>query len=350
MDCSQCGKEIPADSEFCTYCGASTAAAGAVAGAAAAQPPQQPPAAQPPQQPPAGQPPQGQAPPPPPPGGAAPPPPGQPPPPGVAEKKGSPWPWILGILGIAAVVAIVLVLIFVVFKGDNGDDVSGPEATVNTFFEALEQKDVDMMLSTIDPDALEELEDTLGMDYKEFFEDFFFAFIPDDFKVEGAKYDTKIDGDKATVIAVAGTMSFTDPETGEKVVEEAGGEDAEPFELIQKDGKWYLTGETLDLGGMDETLPDDTTYPDDGLIEDGTIDEDLGVELPVDSEEEVLTLLLMQPEIQDWYMITDYPGYEITDEGDVYVVYLYEDFDGEIIDFGFYEVDKETGDVYELVF
>jgi hypothetical protein len=268
----------------------------------------------------------------------------------MPEKKRSPWPWILGILGIAAVVAIVLVLVFVVFKGDNGGDTSGPEGTVNTFFEALEKKDVDLLLSTIDPEALEELEDVLGMDVEEFFEDFFFAFIPDDFKVEGAKYETEIDGDKATVTAVGGTMSFTDPETGEEVVEDAGAGDTEPFELILIDGKWYLTGDTLDLGGMDDTMLDDTTYPDDGTMDDGTTDGDTVVELPIDTEEEIFYQIgYYYPDAADWFMMTDYPLYEITDEGTTYAVQLYEEFDGETYTYGWYIVDKETGVVEEYV-
>ena len=266
----------------------------------------------------------------------------------MPEKKKSALPWFLGALGILAIVAIVLVLIFVVFKGDNGNGGSAPEDTVNTFFEALEKKDVDLLLSTIDPDAFKDVEDALGMGVKEFFEDFFFAFIPDDFKVEGAKYDTKIDGDKATVTAVAGTISYTDVETGEKVVEEAEGADTEPFELVKIDGKWYLTGDTLDLG---TPVPDDgTMYPDDGTMDDGTTDGDVAVELPIDTDEEIFYQIgFYYPDAMDWFMMTDYPLYEITDEGTTYAVHLYEEFEGETYTYGWYIVDKETGMVEEYV-
>jgi len=337
MNCSQCGKEIPADSEFCTYCGAATGAA-----AAAAQPPQQPPPAQPTRE----EPPQGQAPPPPPPGGAAPPP-AQPPPPGAPAKKKSALPWLLGVLGIAVIAAVVLVLVFVVFKG--GEDTGAPEQVVNTFFEALQKKDVDLLLSIVEPDAIKELESNLGSDYRDLMDQFFMALLPDDFKVEGVKYDTRIEGDRATVLPVAGTVSYTDPETGEKVSENAKETTPEPFELVKVDGKWYLTAETLDIemeapdsGTLDEDLTED------GLTEDGAFDEDL-VELPVDSEEEVVMLLLMQPEIQDWYMATDIPLYEITDEGTTYAAHLYEEVDGETVTYGWYIVDKETGEVEEYV-
>lgn len=336
MNCSQCGKEIPADSEFCTYCGAATGAA-----AAAAQPPQQPPPAQPTRE----EPPQGQVPPPPPPGGAAPPP-AQPPPPGAPVKKKSVLPWILGALGIAAIIAIVLVLVFVVFKGGNGDGAASPEATVDNFLRALETKDIDLLLTIIDPEAVKEFEDNMGSGFKELFEEFFFALMPDDLKFNNVQYDTKIDGDEATVKVVGGTVSYTDPMTGEKVTEDAEKGDVETLDLVKVDGKWYLTGDVL--GGMDSSLPDGTMYPEDGLTEDGAFDEDL-VELPVDSEEEVVMLLLMQPEIQDWYMATDIPLYEITDEGTTYAAHFYEEVDGENRTYGWYIVDKETGEVEEYV-
>jgi hypothetical protein len=331
MNCSQCGKEIPDDSDFCTYCGAETGVAGA---AAAAQPPQQPPAAPPPQ---------GQA-PPPPPGGAAPPPPGQPPPPGAPEKKRSALPWMLGTLGLIAVVAVVLVLVFVVFKG--GGDSNTPEEVANNYLRALEEKDVDLLLSTIDPDSIKELENTTGADYREILEELVFGLMPDDLQFRNMKYETKIDGDTAEVMAVAGTLSYTDPMTGEPMTEDVMEGDGEPLKMVKVDGTWYISGEDLELG-MPATEDDylDEDYLDDGLTEDDIIDDDLGVELPVDSDEEVLMLLLMQPEVQDWYAITDYPLYEITDEGTTYAVYLYEEYDGEIYDFGWYIVDKETGDV-----
>jgi len=250
-----------------------------------------------------------------------------------------------------AIVAVVLVLVFVVFKGDNGNGGAAPEDTVNTFFKALQTKDIDLLLSTIDPEAVKEFESTMGSDYKELFEEFFFALMPDDLKFDNVKYDTKIDGDEATVKVVGGTVSFTDPMTGEKVTEDAEQGDVETLDLVKVDGKWYLTGDAL--GGMDGSIPDGTTYddyPDDGLTDDGTTDEDVQVELPIDTDEEIFYQIgFYYPDAADWFMMTDYPLYEITDEGTTYAVHLYEEFEGETYTYGWYIVDKETGVVEEYV-
>ena len=85
---------------------------------------------------------------------------------------------------------------------------------------------------------------------------------------------------------------------------------------------------------------------DDGMTDGGA--EEL-VDLPVDSEDEVLTCLLQDPVVWDWFMSAADPLYEITDENTSYAVYLYEVTDGVESPFGYYAVDKETGEVYAVV-
>jgi uncharacterized protein YchJ len=212
MNCSKCGNEIPAGSGFCTHCGAATGAA-----ATAAQPPQ------------------GQV-PSPPPGGTVPPSPGQSPPPVVPEKKGSALPWILGVLGVAAVVAIVLVLVFVVFKG--GGKAASVEQVVNTYFEALEQRNVDLYLSTWEPDKAEEYD-------REFAEEYL-KYLPEDLKFNNLEYDIEIDGDEATVQIVGGIASYIDPSTGKEVTEDAAFVDIKPLKLVKIDDKWYITSDYME--------------------------------------------------------------------------------------------------------
>jgi len=134
MFCNECGKELPADSQFCTKCGTPVA----MPPEAAASPAPLPhPAASPPAAPPAETPAQPQAPPPPP--AQAPPPPVLPPQPSVPPPAAPPPAAAAPVTGpagapkksrkalvavIAAVVAllviaaVVLVLVFVVFSGD----------------------------------------------------------------------------------------------------------------------------------------------------------------------------------------------------------------------------------------
>lgn len=260
MLCDKCGKEIADDSQFCGHCGATLSGAAASAGQAG-QPPT-PPGTQTyvPPPPPAGSPPAG-------PGQY-----GQPP-------KKSVLPWVLGGIALAAVVALVLVLVFVVFGGGESDT-SGPEQTVERFWEALEKQDVDMLLSTMEPSYVSDLEEALGEDLEQFFEDYFFIAFPEDLEVTIRKMETEIDGDEALVTVVDGTMTYID-EYGDEVTEEAseGGMDAIP--MVKVDGKWYLSGDALaDLGLNPRSIKDlyndemdDTGTRNDG-DNGGTSDED----------------------------------------------------------------------------
>ncbi|MBN2026898.1 MAG: zinc ribbon domain-containing protein [Actinobacteria bacterium] len=363
MNCAQCGKEIPADSEFCGYCGAAavpSAAAGAEQAAeatSAAQPPPPPP-------PPPPSPPVDGPPPPPAQAGAAPPagagmPPGQYGPP----AKKSPLPWILGILGVVVVVGVVVVLLlgFAVgpkwFAGDDngggGGASANPEQTVEAFFEALERRDAEMLIGTMEPSFAAEIKDILGDEYLALLDDYFFTWFPEDLEITITKMETNTDGDTAEVTIKEGTMSYT--EDGERVTEEAAEADMDAFELVKVDGKWYLSEDFLiemgfDFSGYEDLDLDDMDLDElDTELDDGYYD-DMGVELPIDSEDEALTVVFEDSDIWDWYMETDGAYFDVTDENTSYVVYLYEiDEDYNEIPYGYFAVDKETGEMYEVV-
>lgn len=344
MECRQCGKEIPEDSDFCVHCGAPVAPATA-GGGEETPPPTQPAAPQPPQAS-APPPPQGA---PPPPGGPPPPPPLQPGP-YQPKPKRSALPWILGGVGLAVIAAVVLILVFVVFKSDNGGGASEPERVVDAFFQSIENKDVDLMLSTMEPDFVVALEDYLGADYKELLDTYFMAALPEDISFSGVEYKSEVEGDTATVDVVAGTVSYTD-EYGDKVSEEAEAGDMGLLELVRIDGKWYLSTRTLeetlnfDLSGAQE-FEEDLDLGEDDLDYGEDYDYDT---LPVDSEDEALYLVWeAYPEVYDWYFETVSADYEISDENTSYVFHFFEEVDGEQVTYAWYAVDKETGEVTEV--
>ncbi|MBC7247454.1 MAG: zinc-ribbon domain-containing protein [Actinobacteria bacterium] len=365
MYCEQCGKEIPPESEFCGYCGA---AVGAGASGGTPPPPTTPPAYQP-------------QPPPPAPGTVPPAPgvalPGQPyqayqqaAPGGPATRK-SALPWILGILGVVVAAAVVLVLVFVVFKG--GADTGGPEEVVKTFFKAMEKKDVNALLDIMEPDFVSRLKKALGKEYKDMLEEFLVdSYIPDDLKVDIRKMDTDIEGDRAEVTILEGTMTYTD-ESGDKVRLEASESDMDVIKLVKEGGKWYLSAETLEDMGLDiEDIEDyfsgyDLEDEDDYAGEDGYADHEDGrdyddytdyddwseetvVELPVDTYDEALLLVLQDPLVQEWWATVENPDCEIFEEDDSYQVRLFEWTGVDTVDFGWYAVDKQTGEVYEIVY
>jgi ketosteroid isomerase-like protein len=266
----------------------------------------------------------------------------------------------LGILGALVVIGVIVVLLlgFAVgpkwFAGDdNGDGGGGgkaagnPEQTVENFYNAFEKQDIDMFIATMEPDFVEEMEDALGDEYADQLEENLFSGMPEDIDFEIEEMESEVTGDTAEVTIIAGTMSYT--EDGEEITEDIEDSDMADFtfELVEVDGKWYLSEDTLVEMGFDYSdleSDGDGDYDSDGDYDPGDL-----VDLPVDSEDEVVTLLLEETEIWDWYMETDYPDYDISEESDVYEVYLFElDEDDNEIPFAYYAVDKETGEVYEI--
>ncbi|MDY6795729.1 MAG: zinc ribbon domain-containing protein [Actinomycetota bacterium] len=324
MICPRCGKNLTESSEFCTYCGAMVEPP--PGGGERIEQTPTPPQDQPP--PTAGVTP---------PSGA---------PPSAPKPKRSTLPWILGGIGLAIVVTVALVLIFVVFGGET--NTSGPELVVENFYKSLEMKNVDLMLETMDPDFVAQIEAQLGPDYRELLDTYFMPFFPDDLTVDITGFDTKMEGDRAEVKIVEGAMSYTD-EYGDKVTESASEGDLLALELVKLGDSWYLSTKTLEenfnfdisqLEGVDEG----NGYEDGGDT----------ITLPVDNEDEILTLVLDIPEVMDWFLEVESPQYEISDENTSFVVHLFEyveggsDLPGHTATFGWYAVDKETGEVFEV--
>ncbi len=269
-----------------------------------------------------------------------------PPPAGGAAKKPR-FPWIIA--AAAAAAAVVLILVCVVFIGDikapggeNSDegllDEQAIEKVVGVLLESLEKQDLESLLSVIEPDYLKKLEDGLGEDYESMIEDGWLAFFGEvEFGIE--KLSIEIDGGQAKAKIVQGTVAYTD-ENGERATKEAGEYGLETIGLVKVDGKWYIAEACLKDMGLDPAILEEDAA-EDGLA--------LEVELPVDSEDEVLTLIMREPEIYAWVMASEYPDYRITDGGTTYGLYLFElDDNNNEVPFGWYAVDKATGKLSAL--
>ena len=240
--CKHCGKPLEGDDKFCEDCGQEVTQAetvtppgaapvGVTADTAGPAPTAGPAAyseAAPP--PPAGPPPMAAAPPPagtyPPGAGTAP-----------QSRGGRKWLWI-GIAAVVVVAAIACILAFVVFNGE-GAAAGTPEQTVQQFFDALENKDMDAVLGLLDPtllegmptDALEAAKEEMGSNL--------FDFQSIDFS--GLKLSTDMTSDNtATVTVTEGTATVVDT-SGETTVEDVKDADTPvAVELIKKDGSWYI--------------------------------------------------------------------------------------------------------------
>jgi hypothetical protein len=196
MECSSCGHEIKDGSSFCTNCGAQL---------------------------------------------------GSPPPPGGKTSRS--WKPIL-VTGsvLVVVVVVVLVLVFTVFTGDGEDGPSvgssDPEAAVEAFLAAIEDQDVDALVEAIDPGFIDDLKGEYGQQYKELLDGFFLLLVPVDFNISGLEFETEIDESAATVRVVAGTVTYTD-EAGNEVSEDFTDIAVVDYELVEVDGKWYVSMDTF---------------------------------------------------------------------------------------------------------
>ncbi len=154
------------------------------------------------------------------------------------RKKSKAWLLVLGLVGLLVVVGVALVLIFVVFKGNGA--ASGPEKTVEQLLKAVENNDDSGILATIDPAFLREMRRQYGADYENMLISALYNSLPgDNVKFTGAKYQTVITGDTATVTVVDGTLEYTDffGDRQKKPVDQA---DLPQFELLKKGDTWYL--------------------------------------------------------------------------------------------------------------
>lgn len=220
MFCKNCGKQLQEGKAFCTECGAPVEKP---VEATKPQPPAQPPAPvqpQPPAQPPATP-------------AAA-----QAPivPPSVGRKR-KVWPIVVGVVaGIAVVTAVVLVLVLVVFKSPS------PQAAVEKFFTAAENKDADAAMALMDKEyfkgdtALEKL-----------WKEEVFSDMPADVDFVEVKYRTNVKGDKATVEVVEGKVTYTE-DGKEKTQDLTEIQGEKVFDMVKKGGEWLISPATF--GGV----------------------------------------------------------------------------------------------------
>ena len=222
MFCSQCGKDIPEDSEFCRFCGKPNITAGAQ-----------------PQGPPPGPPPGAFT-----PAGPAP----TAPMPVMSPGMGGPVKpkrkWVLPLVILGALIVAAGVTLGLVFglKGTTPTS-GGPEATANKFFAAVGDGDVDAIIATFDRGLVKDLKDTYGSDYKQAVDDFFFA-ATSDAKFSGLKFQTTVTGDEATVTVVEGTVTYRD-EDGKKVTEPVTEADEVFLDLVKSGNDWFIDGSSF---------------------------------------------------------------------------------------------------------
>jgi hypothetical protein len=240
--CSKCGGEIDPDSTFCGSCGTPVDAA-----PQPTEPAQAPPVIPAPQTayvPPTAAPPST-------------------PYPQPAPKGGGGKIAILSLLGLLIIGAIVVLLLgFAVgpkwFVGDDsgdggtttekpGTENSAVEKVVDNFFKAMETKDGDLLIGTLNIASMEELADATEADmeyFKQVFEETVFSMYKS-MKFDGLKYDSEITGNTAAVEVVAGTLTMVD-DNGDKTsgdVRDSG--QTVDFDLVKEGGKWYIDVESL---------------------------------------------------------------------------------------------------------
>jgi len=250
MFCTQCGKDIPDGSVFCTECGAPMEPVGqpAEAPTGATAPPPQAAVTSPPPGPPAA---------------AA--------PPGVATgatKPGRKWLLpVVGLVALAVIAAVVLVLVFVVFKGG-----SGPEDAVKKFLEAVQDNNINTVVSLVDPVPFKLLpgsKEAFRQDVKE-------NAPMGKVEFQGLKLKGDVEGNKAEVKATGGTAKYKD-EKGKTVTEGAGKFVGTAY-CVKRQGSWYLSEENFAdfwaknaLKKADEEIADLEAKMASGMIEIQTV-------------------------------------------------------------------------------
>ncbi len=255
MTCPNCGAENAEGSKFCKSCGKelpALEAAGQAAGEAGAPetpapadaPSEETIAAAEPPAPPSPLAAAGAAPVPPPAAPSPMPPMGGGPaagmPPAAGGPKKSKLPLILTLLGILVVAAVVVVVVFVWKPWDSKANLTGPEKTVQAFFDAIEDGDIGAVIGLLDPQAVRELRREFGSDYEDEFEELLFDGLPgEDVKFTNIEYKTEQQEDEATVTVVKGTLEYTD-DRGKKQQDEIEPGDEPEFELKLEGDTWYL--------------------------------------------------------------------------------------------------------------
>lgn len=155
---------------------------------------------------------------------------------------------LFGLLGLLVIgIVVVLLLGFAVgpkwFVGSS----NGPEQTVDTFFKAMENKDVKLLMSVFSPDSLQTLQDLMGSYYDDvetFFSDVVFSNYQS-VRFDGVKYSTTINGNNATVKVVEGKQTMVDSD-GVKTTKDVKDSDTTTvYQLVKENGKWYIDYESM---------------------------------------------------------------------------------------------------------
>jgi hypothetical protein len=267
--CPSCGSQVKEGASFCTSCGAAMAT------------PQEAPA------PPPGPPAQQAQPPVPPAQGAVPPPPGtgpempvapMPAAAPVATSKRGKAPIIIGIIGGILVVAgiVVLVLWLAVWRGGGEGGSGDPIALAEKYISSLEKGDADAYFECFEPDFFTAgngsmLED-MGIDVKEMITA---SLEMADFNFDSYALELKSEkGNEATVVTTSGNMTVSVMGYDQEI---DLADDPLVFEMVKKDGKWYLTGDpsgaivgsgmdyqdmNLEDMNLDELMPNDLNLQD----------------------------------------------------------------------------------------
>jgi hypothetical protein len=145
---------------------------------------------------------------------------------------------------------VACVLVFVVFHdqifGDDADIASGPERAVQTFFTAMQNKDIDALFSLIDPDSYRQ-ELAMGytvQDLKSQLAQLIFSDY-DSMAFSGLKMETTQRGlREATVSIVAGQVTIVAGGVSE-TLDVLDADVPLQLELFRKSGNWYLDFESM---------------------------------------------------------------------------------------------------------
>jgi len=116
----------------------------------------------------------------------------------------------------------------------------GPEEIVDKYFNAVQQGDVDTLISLLDPEGMKQAAEDSGIGLEEFkaqIRGYMTETFPDGIKIEGLQYEVAVEGDTAVVTVTSGTMII---DSGGETTTEDLTTTGESLELIKKDGKWYL--------------------------------------------------------------------------------------------------------------
>jgi flagellar basal body-associated protein FliL len=155
--------------------------------------------------------------------------------------KSKKWLWIGIAAAAVAVIAVACVLVFVVFSDDIFGGLTKQEQTVQKMFDAMEAKNVDAFIAVMDPKGLEQLAaaGTSAADFKTMLSE---EMTYDSMEFSGVKMETKVadDGQTATVTVLEGKLTTVEAGGEPKVEDVKDSGETQEYQVILRDGKWYL--------------------------------------------------------------------------------------------------------------